>query len=151
MSDTDFTLLSEKNVVQRVEDRIDSQASNARNAPGEVARSLLPRVSDRNIGAGIAIGVIEATIAIVLKDTIGIPVQSDVEIVDTAANPDGDGVIYTVNVDAPFENMARAEAFFDSTVGFTSLLTDSLNVTDVQVLKKRVLRDTYQVKILVED
>lgn len=136
-------------VWRRLEDRIDNRAHSLRNRPGRRVQESIPSFENRNFGGGIAIGILEAAVAIILKETVGIPFGSDTEAV--GAEPTGDGVIYTINVDAPFENMAQAQAFIESGTGFTSVLTDRINVSNVDVLKTRVLRDTYQIEILVED
>lgn len=148
--DRPVEVLDREPVWRKAEAKLDSVASQTRNRPGRRLRRQFPQLENRNIGGGVAVGAVEAGIAVVLKDSLGLPLQSDVEIVDTEMMG-GRTVEYTVNVDAPFENMARAEAFFDAAVGFTSLLTDKLQVEDVEVLKQRILRDTYQVKVLVED
>lgn len=134
---------------RRVEDRIDDKASNLRNRPGKRLQKRFPQVPRRNFGDGIAVGTIEAAIAIILEDTVGIPFGSETEIVDS--EPVNGGTLYTIDVDAPTENMARAKSFFEANVGFTSLLTDFLEVESVQVLRARPLRDTYQIKIKVVD
>lgn len=142
-------LVDRKPLIRRAEQVVDDTAHNARNAPGSRLRSRFPPLENRNVGGGIAVGALEAAVAIVLKDTLGVPFGSDIEISDV--QPADRGNIYTVNVDAPFENMARAEAFFEAQTGFTSLLTDQIDVSEVEVLRKRPLRDTYQIKIRVED
>lgn len=141
--------LNSKPIWRRAENIVDDTLHNVRNAPGDALRKNIPEVDNRNFGAGLAVGTVEAAVALVLKETIGIPFGSDVEIVDT--EPAQGGVIYTVNVDAPFQNMAQAQAFFESGTGFTSLLTDQIDVQSAEVLRTRPLRDTYQVEILVED
>lgn len=141
--------LDREPVWRRLEERGVGPFSDLRNTPGRGLRERVPRFSQRNFGGGIAVGAVEAAIAIVLKRTIGVPFGSDVEIVDSESR-DG-GMMYTVNVDAPFENMARAQAFFESTTGFTSLLTDLLQVRSTRVVKQRLVRDTYQIQVLVED
>lgn len=144
-----FNIVDREPIWRRVEDAMDDAASDIRNAPGRNLRKQFPEFDNRNFGGGIAIGSLEAAIAIILERTIGVPFGSDVEITDT--EPTSGGTIYTVNVDAPFENMAQARAFFESQTGFTSLLMDTYNVENVEVLRTRPARDTYQVEMLVED
>lgn len=141
--------LDREPIWRRVEGRIDKRASRIRNRPGKAVARRLPQFPQRNFGGGITVGVVQAAISIVLERTVGIPFGADTEIVDT--EPASNGTLYTVNVDSPFENMAQAKAYFEANTGFTSLLTDLLEVRNVEVLKTRPLRDTYQVEILVED
>lgn len=134
---------------RRIENRVDDKASNLRNRPSKRLQKEVPKVGQRNFGEGLGAGFVQAGIAKILKETVGIPLGSDTEIVDT--EPVEGGVLYTVNVDGPIENMSKARAFIEATTGFTSILTDELNVQNTEVLKTRVLRDTYQVEVLVED
>lgn len=133
---------------RKAEDLVDNTGYNLRNKPSN-ALGVLPRYKNRNIGGGIGIGVVQAAIAKILDDTVGVPFGSDTEII--GMEPADNGVVYTVNVDAPTENMAQARAFLESGTGFTSILTDLLQVENVEVLKTRTLRDTYQVEVLIED
>lgn len=134
---------------RRASNRLDRPASRIRNSPGSILQRRIPQFPNRNFGGAVGIGVIEAGIALILEDTLGIPFGSDTEVVNTESR--GGGTLYTVNVDAPFENMARARAFFEANTGFTSLLTDLLEVQDVRVLKTRTIRDTYQIEVMVEN
>lgn len=142
-------MLDREPVLRKLEDRFDDRLSSLRNRPGDMLSQRVPQIPNRNIGGGIAVGTVEAAIAIVLEETVGIPFGSDVEVVDTDSVRGG--TLYTVNVDSPFRNMARARAFFESTTGFTSLLTDLLEVQSTEVLRTRTIRDTYQVEVLVQD
>lgn len=135
-------------VWRKAEDAIDDTGFNLRNKPSD-ALGLLPRYKNRNIGGGIGVGIVQAGVAKILDDTVGVPFGSETEIV--GIEPADGGYIYTVNIDAPTENMAQARAFLESGTGFTSILTDLLKVENTEVLKTRVLRDTYQVEVLIED
>jgi hypothetical protein len=95
------------------------------------------------------VGALEAGIALLLKETVGLPLGSDVEVSDVEATQGGN--IYTINVDAPFENMAEAQAFFEAGTGYTSIITDLIEVQETEVLRTRTVRDTYQIKVLVRD
>lgn len=141
--------LDREPVWRRAEGVVARPASRVRNKPGSVLHRRFPQFESRNFGGAVGIGVIEAGIALILEDTLGIPFGSDTEIVNSQAV--SGGTRYTVNVDAPFENMARARAFFEANTGFASLLTDLLQVENVETLKTRALRDTYQVEIVVRD
>lgn len=134
---------------RRAEDAVANRFSSARNRPGGVLQRRLPQFPNRNFGGAVGVGVVEAGIALILEDTLGIPFGSDTEVVDS--EPISGGTRYTVNVDAPFENMAKARAFFEANTGFASLLTDLLQVDSVNTLKTRALRDTYQIEIVVRD
>lgn len=134
---------------RRVEEKVAGPFHNIRNKPGEVFQKRVPQFPNRNFGGGVTIGLVEAGIAIILEDTLGIPFGSETEAVGTRST--SQGTVYTVNVDAPTENMARAKAFLESNTGFTSILTDLFDVNEVEVLKTRTIRDTYQIEILVVD
>lgn len=137
-------------IIRRIERRIDDRAHRFRiNTFDKPLQRRVPKIGQRNLGQGIGAGVVEAGIAIVLEETVGIPFGSDVEVVDTEGVEGG--TLYTVNVDAPLENMARARGFFEATTGFTSLLTDVWMVENVEVLRTRPLRDTYQIEVMVRD
>lgn len=141
--------LDREPVWRRLEERFSNPGNRIRNAPGKRLQRRLPQFPNRNFGGAVGVGVIEAGIALILEDTLGIPFGSDTEIVDS--QPVQGGTLYTVNVDAPFENMAKARAFFESNTGFASLLTDLMDVESVEVLKTRTLRDTYQIQVEVQD
>lgn len=134
---------------RRVENKIDTRASNARNATSDRLARRMPEFEHRNIGDGFAVGVVQAAIGKILKDSLGLPFGSDAEITDVEARVEG--TVYTLNVEAPTKNVAEVRSFFEAGAGFTSLLTDLLNVQRTEVLKQRVARDTYQVEILVVD
>lgn len=141
--------LDREPVWRKLENRIGDRPRRLRNTPGTMLRRRVPEFENRNFGGGIGVGIVEAAVAVVLKESIGVPFGSDTEVVDSSAT--GNGMRYTVNVDSPFENMAEARAFIESGTGFTSILTDKLDVENTQVVKTRVLRDTYQIEVLVED
>lgn len=140
--------LDREPVWRGVSDRVSDGSSELRNKPGGALRRRIPRFSNRNFGGGIAIGLVEAGVAMVLQRTVGIPFGSETEVSD--ARTTNRGTVYTVNVDAPTENMARARAFLEANTGFASVLTDLFDVDNVEVLRHRPVRDTYQVEILVE-
>lgn len=142
-------LLDRKPLIRKAEDRVGEAMSRARNRPSKALQQRVPRIPNRNIGQGVATGAIEAGIGIILEDTLGIPFGGNAEVTDV--QPVNRGYVYTVDVNAPTENMARARAFISSTTGFTSLFTDLIDVENVEIINRRTLRDTYQVEILVED
>lgn len=142
-------LIDRKPVTQKIEDRIDDAVSGARNRPSRALERRFPKLENRNFGGGTMAGLLEAGIAIVLEDTVGVPFGASSEIVDT--EPASNGTIYTVNVNAPTKNMAEARAFLESSTGFASVLTDIVDVEEAEVLNVRPLRDTYQVKVRIRD
>lgn len=147
--DREFSVLDREPIWRKIEERIQGRASKRRNAPGERLTKYSPSFEHRNFGDGKAVGMLEAAIAVLLKQVIGVPLGSEVEVIGVEAAEDGN--IYTVNVDAPFKNMAEAQAFFESGTGYASVLTDLMQVEETEVLRTRSLRDTYQVKIRVRD
>lgn len=132
-----------------LEDAVEGTAHDLRNRPGSRLKRTIPPLENRNFGGGRVVGALEAGVAIILQETVGLPLGSDVEVVDT--EPAQGGTAYTINVDAPTRNMAETEAFFEAGVGFTSLLTDLIEVESTEVLRTRIVRDTYQIEVLVED
>lgn len=143
-------VLGREPIWRKVEDRLSERASTARQRVlNDPLERRVPRVGQRNIGEGIGAGLIEAGIAVILEETLGVPFGASSDIVDTT--PVDGGMVYTVNVNAPVENMAKARAFIDSTTGFLSILTDNYEIDNAEVLNTRMLRDTYQIELLVED
>lgn len=134
-------------VLRRVGDRIDKRASNIRNRQSRRVRMLTPSMDRRNLGDGMAVGAAGSAVASAIEAYL--PIGSDTEIVGVSES--GKGVVYTVNIDAPFENLARAEASLESGTGFTSFITDKIEVKSASVLRSRPLRDTYQVEVYIED
>ena len=141
--------LNKKPVWTEVDDRIADQMHDVRNTPGNSFRQQVPRLGKRNLGDAIGLGLIEAGIAVVLEEVVGVPFGADVDV--NGVNPVDDGVIYTVNVNAPTENMARARAFIDAGTGFTAILTDELDVRGIEIVSKRSLRDTYQIQVKIKE
>lgn len=137
-------------ILRKVEDSIDSSAHEARNRIlSEPLERRIPRLGPRNIGEGIAAGMVEAAVAVGIEDLFGVPFGATSDTINVKSVEGGK--VYTVNVNAPVQNMAKARGFLDSTTGFTSILTDKFEVSNVEVLNERILRDTYQVEVLVED
>lgn len=141
--------IDRKPILRRIEDKIKNPGHEIRNIPGSKIRARVPNFKNRNFGAGKGVGIVEAAIAVILSDTIGVPfgADADVQSVESVRN----GTLYTVNVNAPTKNMAEARAFIDSGTGFTSVLTDALRVESVELLDTRTLRDTYQIEVIIED
>lgn len=140
--------------LMELQNRVSRPASRARNTPGKLLktdlqeRGFLPRTQKRNIGNGVAVGAIEAGIAVVLEQVIGFPLGASVDIIESEPI-DETTERYTVNVNAPTMNMAEVRAFIDSSTGFTSLLTERFELQNTEVLRTRTVRDTYQVELLI--
>lgn len=133
---------------RRVRKRIAPRLSKGRNNVSKKVRSSAPSFPDRNLGEGVFIGAVGSAVATILEDTVGLPFGASVNIIDVEAS---DGFnIYTVDVNAPTENMAEAKAFIESGSGFISYLTDSYEIDDAEVLTSRMARDTYRVRVRVE-
>lgn len=141
--------LDREPVWRKIEDRFANPGHKFRNIPGSRIRSRVPNFQNRNFGAGKGVGIVEAAIAVILSETVGVPFGADADV--QSVEPAGNGTLYTVNVNAPTQNMAEARAFIDSGTGFTSILTDTLRVRNVELLDRRTLRDTYQIEVLIED
>lgn len=126
-----------------------SRAHRIRNRPGSRIKKRAPKFDKRNFGGGVGAGAVAAGVATLIEDTVGVPFGGSVDTLSVENVEDGQ--VYTVNVNAPTQNMAEARAFIDAGTGFTALLTDLLDVRDVEIQNTRVLRDTYEVKLKIED
>lgn len=144
-----FERLDREPIIRKLENRLHERATELRNRPGRRFAKRVPDFEHRNVGGGKLVGAIEGGIALLIKETVGLPLGSDVEVVDV--EPTQGGNIYTINVDAPFENMAQAQAFFEAGTGYTSFFTDLIEVQSTETLKVRSVRDTYQIEVLVRD
>jgi len=134
-------------ILKKAQDRVSERVSSIRNRPGSRAEKVAPQFENRNLGGGVMTGAIAAGVATILEDTVGLPFGASVDIVNVEATEGGE--IYTVNVNAPTENIAEARALIDSATGFTSYLTDTFSVESVDVLNHRIARDTYQIELKV--
>lgn len=122
--------------------------SRARNRPGQKAAKRLPEGNLSGWERGEAIGAVNAGLAVVLEETLGVPFGATSEI--TNVEPVDGGNVYTVNVDAPSENIAKARALIDSSTGFSSYLIDEYDIEDVEMINIRPVRDTHQIKVKVK-
>lgn len=144
-----------KNAVDRrpiwmkVQDRMGDNASSIRNAPSEAVEKIAPQLENRNAGGGTMAGTALAGIAVLLEDTVGVPFGGSSDIINVESV--SGGKLYTVNVNAPTGVMANAKATIDSTTGFTYVLTDEIEIRSMEKLDERVLRDTWEVKLLVKN
>lgn len=136
---------------RKAEDQIKNPGHNLRNRVSGSIGNRVPRFENRNFGGGIGVGVVSAAVATILEDTVGLPFGGSADVMGVRPAQDGQGNVYTVNVNAPTEDMAKARAFIDAGTGFTSLLTDTLRVREVEILDKRTVRDTYQIELRIID
>lgn len=140
-------VMGDEPILRRIGGRIDDRASNVRNRQSRRVQMATPSLDRRNLGDGMTVGIIGSAI----EDLIAtyVPIGSQTEIASVKSQ--GEGIVYTINTDSVTENMARAEAAMESGTGFTTFLTDNLDVENVEVLRTRPLRDSYQVEVYVED
>lgn len=134
-------------VVSNIRSKVGERTERIRNKPGRIAEKRLPELNQLNIGRGRAVAGVGAGILTILEDTIGVPFGATIDIVNT--EPTEDGMLYTVNVNAPTEGIAEARSFIDTGTGFSSYLTEEYNIESMEIVGKRPLRDTYQVDIEV--
>lgn len=126
---------------------IGEQTSQVRGKPAEVVENVAPELPDMNIGGGQGAGAVGAGILTLLEDTVGVPFGSSTDIVNI--EEDGTDLIYTVDVNSPTENIAKARAAIDSGTGFTTYLTDEFDIDSAEVVSTRVMRDTYRVEVRI--
>lgn len=143
--------LDRPSVIRRVESRFSNPGHSIRSRMSGRIGNRVPEFQHRNFGGGIGAGIVGAAVATILDDTVGIPFGGSADVVDVQPAEDGTGTLYRVNVNAPTENMAKARGFIDAGTGFSSVLTDVLDVQDVEVIGTRTLRDTYQVTLKIRD
>lgn len=136
---------------RRAEGKFAGPGHRARNKINSSTGDKVPRFDNRNFGGGIGVGTVGAVVATVLEDTVGLPFGGSSDIVNVETLEGGDATRYEVNVNAPIEHMAKVRAFIDSGTGFTSILTDELDVEDVEIIDVRTLRDTYQIELIIRD
>lgn len=116
---------------------------------GDKIVNVTPNFQNDNIRPGTLAGLMYAATAAIVERYSPVPITADTEIAEVQATDDG--MLYTVNVDAPLEQQARFQAMAESGQGFISFFTDEMVVQDSSVPKKRVTRDTWQFEVLVAD
>lgn len=131
----------------RIKDRLGRRTFRLRNKPGEALQKRMPSLGQSNLGEGTLAGAITAGAAVIIEDTVGVPFGASADTYEV--HREGEWVVYTVDVNAPSQNMAQARAFIDSTTGFTSFLMEEYNVDEAEVVKVRPLRDTYRVQVKI--
>lgn len=142
-------ILDREPIIKRAADGVRDTFHTQRTRLDGVVEENTPQFENRNIGGGTAVGAAAAAIATAVEDTVGLPFGASSDIV--ASRSVSEGTEYTVNVNAPFRNMAEARATIDSSTGFTSYLTDRIAIENVEIQRTRVFRDTYQIDVLVEE
>lgn len=144
-----MTFIDREPIVKKAVDSVRDRFHRRRTSVDDVIERNTLQFENRNIGGGTAVGAASAAIAVVIEDTVGIPFGASSDIVGSRSVEGG--TEYTVNVNAPFRNMAEARATIDSSTGFTSFLTDRIDIENVEIQRTRVFRDTYQIDVLVEE
>lgn len=144
-----MTFIDREPIVKKAADSVRDRFHRRRTSVDDVIERNTLQLENRNIGGGTAIGAASAAIAVVIEDTVGIPFGASSDIVGSRSVEGG--TEYTVNVNAPFRNMAEARATIDSSTGFTSFLTDKIDIENVEIQRTRIFRDTYQIDVLVEE
>lgn len=146
--------LDREPITRKVSDRFQERGTKVRGRIDGAAMSNTPKFENRNLGGGVAIGALQAAVADALEDVIGVPFGAETEMVNinnNASRNGNSGVEYTVNVNAPTQTMAEARALIESSTGYTGYLTDELEVQGAEVVKTRVLRDTFEIDVFVQD
>lgn len=142
-------VLEREPIRRKASRRVKDAAYNVRSVPSEKIMENVPEFEERNMGGGLIIGTALAGIGVIIEDAVGVPFGASSDIIDT--EPVDGGVRYTVNVNAPTRAMADSRAAIDSTTGFSSFITDGIEIEDIELMKKRFARDTYQVTLTVKD
>lgn len=136
-------------VWRKATDVVQEPGHNIRSRVNNTFSGRIPEFRYRNIGGGLTTGTVAAVVATVLEDTVGLPFGGSADVV--SAEPVDKGMRYVIDVNAPLESMAKVRAFIDAGTGFTSLVTDQLDVQDTEIIKTRTLRDTYRVTLEIEN
>lgn len=136
-------------VIRRLSNQFKGPARRIRDKQDQRLEDAFPPYKERNFGGGRGVGILGAAIGTALEDIVGVPFGGSSDIVGVEDAPDG--MVYTVDVNSPFETMAEARAAIDSSTGYTSFVTEEMDTMDVEVVKTRVLRDTYRVKLKIKD
>jgi len=149
--DGSYSLGQNVKLYKRIKQQIDNRADAAHEARVNVGNKLVqvtPDWENENIRPGTATGAIMAGIAAVVDEYLA-PISADTEIANVEYTEEG--IRYTVNVDAPFEQQARFRAMMEAGAGFSSLITDSYNMTEPEDIRHRMVQDTWQMEVLVEE
>lgn len=139
-------MLNRKPIGRRLSDRTGERTHPMRNKLSKKLSSM-PRVGDRNVGEGIVASAVLSGAITILEDTVGVPFGGAVETVSAEYERSSGDTVYTLDVNAPTEGIAKARAFINSGTGFTAYLTEKYDIEDVTVTGKRVARDTYRVTL----
>lgn len=137
----------DKPPLKKLTDRVSRRASRMRNRPTERLQEQSPSFENRNIGDGMSVAFLQAAVTQVLKDVVGVPLAAEADI--TSVQNHSKGKVYTIVVESPTESLAEARAFLDAGAGFTSILTDVIDVQDTKIVRNRIVRDTHEIEVLV--
>jgi len=147
----DYTIGQNLKIYERIKQQLDNRttaAHDVRTNIGDTIVSVTPNYENENINPGTATGVIMAGIATVL-DQYAVPMSADTEVADVESVENG--TKYTVNVDAGFRQQARFRGMMEAGSGYTSFFTDGFEVSDMDSIRERLVRDTWQMDVVVED
>lgn len=136
-------------IIRQLSDRFTDEGHSIRDKQDQRIEDAVPKLPNRNFGGGRGIGILGAAVGTALEDVIGVPFGGSSSVVDVDVQEDG--VLYTVDVNSPFETMAEARAAIDSSTGYTSFVTEEIDTVDVEVITTRVLRDTYRIELKVKE
>lgn len=142
-------LTQEEPLIRRLSNKYKGPGHRIRDKQDQRIEDVVPSFKERNFGGGRGVGILGAAIGTALEDVIGVPFGGSSSVV--AIEEESDGVVYTVDVNSPFETMAEARAAIDSSTGYTSFVTEEMDTMEVDVLKTRVFRDTYRVELKIKD
>jgi hypothetical protein len=122
--------------------QIASKTSELRNKAGDAVANVLPEFKGRNIGNANLIATYYAAAASTFGGNIDLVSMEQV---------DDSTVRYTVHVEGITRNNARARSFLSSGNGLASYVVDNISAENVEVVTERVLIDTYEAVILIEE
>jgi hypothetical protein len=132
-------------LLKGMSDKIGGRTTPIRNIPANFFENNDFGGDRVGFGDGSGAGAVGAAVLTIVEDTVGVPFGGSVDVINVEET--NRGARYTVNVNAPTENIAESRAFIDSSTGFLSYFTDEYQVQDVEIENERVLRDTYQYEI----
>lgn len=136
----------------RIRNKLDSKANighTTRVNLGNRIVEVTPTWENENISPGTLAGAMVAAISTTIDDFAPVDIASSAEI--AGSEPIDGGARYTVNVDGVLPQQARFMAMMDAGTGFTSLVTDEMEVSEGQPLRKRVGRTTWQFEVVVKE
>lgn len=139
-------------VQEKIKEQLDNRADaghSIRVGIGDKIVDVTPSFQNDNIRPGTLVGLTYAAIATTIDELAPVDIAAETEI--TNVERVDEGMMYTVNVDAPLEQQGRFQALAESGQGFISFMTDDMEVKSQSLPRKRVVRDTWQFEVLVKD